>query len=74
MKSSRAMPGPDGPGGTPGTSKASDKSILQSVGKEVKQKPPAILAKTFRKSGAKMANKQRVAIILSKARGKGARV
>ena len=42
---------------------------------EVKHNPPAILAKTAKKSGAKRANAQRIAIALSKAglsnKGKG---
>jgi len=50
------------------------RSILQSVGRELKQNPPKVLAKTRRKSGAKRANKQRVAILLSKARRAGAKV
>jgi hypothetical protein len=34
---------------------------------ELKANPPAILAKTAKKSGAAQANKQRIAIALSKA-------
>jgi hypothetical protein len=34
---------------------------------EVKANPPAILAKTAKKSGAAQANRQRIAIALSKA-------
>jgi hypothetical protein len=34
---------------------------------EVKENPPAILAKTAKKSGAAQANRQRIAIALSKA-------
>lgn len=41
--------------------------ILASVGKELKDNPPSILKKTHRKKGAKAAEKQRVAILLSKA-------
>lgn len=44
------------------------KGKLQAAGKEIKNNPPKILAKTKKKSGAKQANKQRVAILLSKAR------
>jgi hypothetical protein len=51
-----------------------DRSILESVGKELKSNPPSVLNKTRRKKGAKTANKQRVAILLSKARSKGARI
>jgi len=50
------------------------RSILQAVGRELKQNPPKVLAKTRRKSGAKRANKQRVAILLSKSRKAGAKV
>ena len=34
---------------------------------EVKENPPAILAKTAKKSGAEQANRQRIAMALSKA-------
>lgn len=50
------------------------KTILKSVGKELKQNPPSILAKTAKKKGKTQANKQRVAILLSKARKAGARI
>lgn len=53
---------------------AKDRAILEDVGRELKDNPPAILAKTARKSGAKQANKQRVAILLSKSRRLGAKV
>ncbi len=46
--------------------------ILSSVGRELKRNPPAILAKTRRKKGARAANRQRVAILLNKARERGA--
>ena len=48
--------------------------ILENVGKELKNNPPSILKSTRRKSGAKAAEKQRVAILLSKARKRGARI
>lgn len=48
--------------------------ILQSVGRELKENPPAVLTKTRRKSGKGRAEKQRVAILLSKARRRGARI
>jgi hypothetical protein len=48
--------------------------IIQSVGHELKVNPPAILAKTRRKKGAKAAEQQRRAILLSKARRRGANV
>lgn len=50
------------------------KRILQSVGHELKKKPPRILAKTRRKKGKAAAEKQRVAILLAKARKRGARI
>ena len=48
--------------------------ILENVGKELKNNPPSILERTRRKSGAKAAGKQRVAILLNKARKRGARI
>jgi len=48
--------------------------LIEAAGHEMKKNPPKILAKTARKSGAKQANKQRVAIMLSKARQAGANV
>lgn len=50
------------------------KTILKSVGRELKKNPPRILAITRRKKGVKQANRQRVAILLSKARRRGARI
>lgn len=50
------------------------RGILDSVGKELRDNPPAVLAKTRSKKGAGAANKQRVAILLSKARKAGAKV
>ena len=51
-----------------------DKDILENIGHELKVNPPKVLATTRAKSGAKQANKQRVAILLSKARAAGAKV
>ena len=48
--------------------------ILSSVGSELKENPPSILAKTRRKSGKGRAEKQRIAILLSKARAEGVRI
>ncbi len=48
--------------------------ILSSVGDELKENPPKILAKTKRKKGAEAAEDQRVAILLSKARARGANI
>jgi hypothetical protein len=44
---------------------------LRDIFHELKENPPAILAKTRRKSGAKRANEQRIAIAYSKARRGG---
>ena len=48
--------------------------ILESIGAEMKANPPAILARTRRKKGRAGAERQRVAILLSKARRQGANV
>jgi len=53
---------------------AGDKGILESVGREIKQNPPAILARTKRKFGPTRAAKQQTAILLNKARQAGASV
>jgi hypothetical protein len=52
--------------------KSSD--ILEQVGTEMKESPPSQLAATARKFGPADAKKQRVAILLSKARKMGARI
>ncbi len=46
--------------------------LLDSIGGELKRNPPAVLAKTRRKSGPKRAKAQRTAILLSKAKAAGA--
>lgn len=51
-----------------------DRSILQDIGNELKSAPPSILAKTAAKFGPKRARKQQIAILLSKARRKGANI
>ena len=48
--------------------------ILENVGGELKDNPPKILAKTAQKFGPGRAQKQRVAILLSKARKQGASI
>ena len=53
---------------------AKDRTVLESVGHELKHNPPRVLAKTARKYGKKRAQKQRVAILMSKARKRGAKV
>lgn len=45
--------------------------VLADVGHEIKHNPPKILGHTRRKFGAKRAEKQRRAILLSKARNRG---
>lgn len=46
--------------------------LIEAAGQEMKTNPPKILKATMRKKGAEAANKQRVAIMLSKARAAGA--
>lgn len=61
--------------GLSGKAKSPKKSkIVKAAFHEIKKNPPAILAKTARKSGAAQAEKQRVAIGLSKARAAGAHI
>jgi hypothetical protein len=50
------------------------KGLIESAGREMKDNPPAILASTRRKFGSARAESQRRAILLSKARAKGARI
>lgn len=52
-----------------------DKSdALETIGHEMKVRPPAILNATRRKFGAARAEKQRKAILLSKARSAGVKI
>jgi hypothetical protein len=44
------------------------RAAIEKAGHELKVNPPKILAKTRKKKGKKRADKQRVAIMLSKAR------
>lgn len=53
---------------------AKTKRILKSVGHELKMNEPRIVGHTRQKFGAKQARKQKTAILLSKARQRGARV
>jgi len=53
---------------------AKDREILDSVASELKTNPPKQLARTAAKFGAADAKKQRVAILLSKARKAGASI
>lgn len=47
---------------------------IAAIGRELKDNPPSIVASTRRKFGPARANKQRVAILLSKARKAGASI
>jgi hypothetical protein len=47
---------------------------LHRIGAELRDNPPRVLAKTRKKKGAKAAERQRRAILLSKARRAGAKV
>lgn len=49
-----------------------DANILASIGTEMKSTPPSQLARTTQKYGPARAKKQKVAILLSKARKAGA--
>lgn len=50
------------------------KRIIADAGKEISENPPSQLAKTAAKFGPERAKKQRVAILLSKARKRGAKI
>jgi hypothetical protein len=54
--------------------RVSGKWKIKAAFDEIKKNPPAVLAKTAAKKGPAAANKQRVAIGLSKARRAGARI
>ena len=56
------------------TGKARKSAILEDVGHEIKENPPKILAQTAQKFGPARAAKQRVAILLNKARRSGASI
>lgn len=49
-------------------------SVMEGMGHEMKMNPPKILAHTAQKFGAPRAEKQRVAILLNKARRAGVKV
>lgn len=53
---------------------ASNSAILSDVGSELKQNPPAIVASTRRKFGNAKALSQSRAILLNKARKRGANI
>jgi hypothetical protein len=46
--------------------------IIEGVGEELKENPPGVLERTKRRSGKAAAERQRRAILLSKARKRGA--
>lgn len=54
--------------------KTNTDSIVESVGHEIKENPPAILASTRRKFGSARAESQRKAILLNKSRKLGASI
>lgn len=54
--------------------KGKNAKLVEAAGHEIKVNPPKILKKTAKKSGAKKAAKQKVAIMLSKARAAGANI
>ena len=45
--------------------------VLSGIGQELRDNPPSVLAKTIRKKGKAAGDRQRVAILLSKARARG---
>lgn len=53
---------------------ASNPTILENIGKELKNNPPKILANTTKKFGVARAKKQKTAILLNKARRVGANI
>ena len=57
-----------------GKKRTKSQRILSSVGRELKENPPAVLAKTRAKKGAAAAKRQKTAITLAKARKRGARI
>lgn len=58
-----------------GSSRSSfSRSVLHTVGREMKERPPRILSSTRRKFGPARAEAQRKAILLSKARKAGANI
>ena len=50
------------------------RAVLHRIGAELRDNPPRILEKTKKKKGAKAAERQRRAILLSKARRAGAKI
>lgn len=54
--------------------KPSKRNILEAVGHELKENEPSVVSSTRRKFGEERAEKQRKAILLSKARKLGAKI
>ena len=50
------------------------RGIIERAGAEIRDNPPKVLAKTRRKKGVAAARKQKIAIMLSKARRAGAKI
>lgn len=55
-----------------GSKKSKTEKLIKAAGKEIKNNPPSILVKTAKKSGTAQMKRQKVAIMLSKARANGA--
>lgn len=60
--------------GTPHNIGIKSQAKIEAAGHEMKVNPPKILAKTQKKFGKKRMEKQKVAIMLSKAREAGAKI
>ena len=60
--------------GTPHNIGVKTREKLEAAGREIKENPPKILAHTKKKFGKERAEKQRKAILLSKARRAGANI
>jgi hypothetical protein len=57
-----------------GAGKSKTKKLVEKAGHELKVNPPKVLKQTEKKKGKAQAEKQRIAIMLSKARAAGADV
>lgn len=53
---------------------ASNKGVLETIGRELKANPPKILVNTANKFGIARAKRQKTAILLSKTRRAGANI
>jgi len=60
--------------GTPHNIGVKTQAKIEAAGHEIKENPPKILVHTRKKFGKKRAEKQKVAIMLSKARQMGAQI